>query len=174
MTNQKLPPKITHYTYMDSPIGQLLLAGCKDHLRNIQFPSGKHSQLVAPEWQSGPEHFIKAKDELAAYFKGELHDFSLPLVFEGTDFQNDTWRALCDISYGTVASYGDVAKTIGRPKASRAVGAANGLNPLPIIVPCHRVIGANKTLTGFGGGLEVKKYLLDLEARFDPNSERLI
>ncbi|MBK9168153.1 MAG: methylated-DNA--[protein]-cysteine S-methyltransferase [Bryobacterales bacterium] len=112
-----------------------------------------------------PNHPVVAEAlrQLHAYFAGELHEFDLPLAPEGTPFQRRVWEALRAIPYGETRSYGDIAKAIGAPKASRAVGAANGRNPIPVVVPCHRVIGADGSLTGFGGGLAIKRTLLDLE-----------
>lgn len=111
--------------------------------------------------------------QLEAYFEGKLVDFDIPMELVGTDFQKDVWTALCDIPYGETISYGELARRIDRPKASRAVGAANGANHLPIIIPCHRVIGANKSLTGFGGGVETKQFLLELEQGEDPQMSLL-
>lgn len=118
-----------------------------------------------PEWRRDDALFKEAFTQLAAYFAGGLTTFDLPLHFAGTAFQKTVWRALIDIPFGETVSYGALATTIGRPTASRAVGAANGANPLPIIAPCHRVIGADRSLTGFGGGLETKSFLLDHERR---------
>ena len=108
--------------------------------------------------------FSEAIAQLEEYFAGERRDFSLPLPLEGTPFQTTVWSALRTIPYGATVSYGELARRIGRPSASRAVGAANGANPLPIILPCHRVIGADRSLKGFGGGLETKRFLLAFEA----------
>ena len=151
------------YSYLDSPVGQLLLVADADHLRMISFPAGSRRQEPAAEWRRDDTWFPQTTAQLRAYFDGELTRFSLPLLFDGTPFQNAVWQALCQIPYGTTTSYGALAKTIGRPKASRAVGAANGANPLPIVVPCHRVIGADNSLTGFGGGVDVKHFLLTHE-----------
>ena len=118
-----------------------------------------------PEWRRDDGLFKDAFAQLSAYFAGELTVFDLPLRFTGTSFQMTVWQALIDIPYGETVSYGALATTIGRPTASRAVGAANGANPLPIVAPCHRVIGADHSLTGFGGGLETKRFLLDHERR---------
>jgi len=107
---------------------------------------------------------LEAADQLGAYFAGELHEFDLPLAPRGTPFQRGVWDAVSAIPYGSTATYADIAAAVGRPSACRAVGAANGRNPLPLIVPCHRVIGAAGALTGYGGGLERKRSLLDLEA----------
>jgi O-6-methylguanine DNA methyltransferase len=106
---------------------------------------------------------VEAVRQLEAYFRGELREFQLPLDFEGTDFQKRVWRQLQTIPYGQTRSYSEIAQAIGRPRAVRAVGAANGANPIAIVVPCHRVIGANGTLVGYGGGLPLKKRLLELE-----------
>lgn len=114
--------------------------------------------------------FKPVKQQLAAYFAGELTDFNLVLAPEGTDFQLAVWTALQKIPYGETCSYGDIANRIGKPEASRAVGAANGQNPLPIVIPCHRVIGSNGSLTGFGGGLDCKQFLLRLEQTHAPFS----
>jgi methylated-DNA-[protein]-cysteine S-methyltransferase len=108
--------------------------------------------------------FKEVKYQLDAYFAGELQDFDLPLLPTGTRFQERVWQALAEIPYGETWSYGELARHIGKPKASRAVGAANGINPIPVIIPCHRVIGSSGKLTGFGGGLETKQYLLKLES----------
>ena len=121
-------------------------------------------QYAGVEWRSLEiEPFDPSPDELRAYFAGELRQFSLPLAPSGTEFQLDVWNALRAIPYGETTSYGELAKRIGRPAAVRAVGAANGANPLPIVVPCHRVIGSNGSLTGFGGGIPLKQALLELE-----------
>jgi methylated-DNA-[protein]-cysteine S-methyltransferase len=114
--------------------------------------------------------FKPVKQQLAAYFAGELTTFALTLAPKGTDFQLAVWAALEKIPYGTTCSYGDIAKCIGKPEASRAVGAANGQNPLPIVIPCHRVIGSNGALIGFGGGLDCKEFLLRLEQTHAPFS----
>ena len=131
----------------------------------ISFPSG--SQIVEPrsEWRRDDALFKDCFAQLGAYFGGELTRFDLPLHFTGTPFQTTVWRALIDIPYGETVSYGALAAMIGRPTASRAVGAANGANPLPIVAPCHRVIGADHSLTGFGGGLSTKRFLLEHERR---------
>jgi methylated-DNA-[protein]-cysteine S-methyltransferase len=107
----------------------------------------------------------RPRARLQAYFAGELRDFELPLAAAGTPFQQSVWRALCDIPYGETISYGELARRIGQPKAARAVGLANGQNPIAIVVPCHRVIGADGSLTGYGGGLERKRWLLAHESK---------
>ncbi len=152
-----------YYSYVDSPIGPLLLAGDGEALSLIAFSRGKKSRGAEQDWQRRDDVFGQARRELGEYFDGRRRDFDLPLRPEGTEFQRDVWDALRTIPYGATCSYADIARKIGRPKASRAVGMANGSNPLPIVVPCHRVIGANGSLTGFGGGIETKRFLLELE-----------
>jgi methylated-DNA-[protein]-cysteine S-methyltransferase len=125
------------------------------HLRPFQMPLGERND--ANRWMN------QAAEELRAYFKGNLRVFGVPLDMQGTDFQLDVWKHLQKIPYGETRSYAQVAASIGRPKAVRAVGAANGSNPVAIIVPCHRVIGSSGKLTGYGGGLPLKKRLLELE-----------
>ena len=151
------------YGYLESPVGQLLLVADKDHLRGISFPDGSRKQEPQAGWRRDDAYFPDTVAQLRAYFAGELREFSLPLLFGGTTFQKTVWQALCDIPYGETTSYGALAAKLGNAKASRAVGAANGANPLPIIAPCHRVIGADNSLTGFGGGVDVKHFLLTLE-----------
>lgn len=151
------------YGWLDSPVGRLLVAGDGDRLRLISFAAGGRVRRPAASWRRRDEAFEDAFAQLRAYFAGERTRFDLPLELAGTSFQNAVWSALLDIPYGETVSYGELAKRIGRPTASRAVGAANGANPLPIVVPCHRVIGANGSLTGFGGGIETKQYLLQHE-----------
>jgi len=124
-----------------------------------------------PDWIFNEKPFAAARQQLEEYFAGERKDFDLPLHLSGTDFQIQVLQELRRIPYGETRSYGDIAKRIGRPKAMRAVGAANGRNPIPIIVPCHRVIGSSGDLTGFGGGLDTKEALLRLEAE---NSDVLL
>ncbi|WAJ29208.1 methylated-DNA--[protein]-cysteine S-methyltransferase [Antarcticirhabdus aurantiaca] len=153
----------TLFTFLDSPIGPLLLAGDGERLSRIGFPSGKGVVAPRPDWRRADGAFASARAQLGDYFAGRRHAFDLALDPVGTPFQLEVWRALLDIPAGETISYGELARRIGRPAASRAVGAANGANPLPIVVPCHRVIGANGTLTGFGGGLDTKRRLLDLE-----------
>ncbi|MBL4870582.1 MAG: methylated-DNA--[protein]-cysteine S-methyltransferase, partial [Robiginitomaculum sp.] len=143
---------ITHYGYMDSPLGLLMLAGCEQGLRLINFPKGSQARQPLPHWTSEQNMFTQAREQLRAYFDGNLQIFSVPLLLEGTPFQKTVWQALQNVPYGQLASYGDIAKAIGKSGAARAVGGANNANPIPIIVPCHRIIGADKSLTGFGGG----------------------
>ena len=153
----------TYYLYHSSPIGKLLLAGDGDNLNLLGFPSGSMARKHEKGWVKGSSPFKEVISQLEGYFAGELKDFDLPLAPVGTEFQQTVWEALTEIPYGETWSYGQLAKHIGRPKAYRAVGAANGLNPIPVIIPCHRVIGSNGKLTGFGGGIKTKEYLLNLE-----------
>ena len=154
-----------YYDYLDSPVGRLLLVADGQGLRHVAFENGRHSTPVADDWQRGPGALHEARAQLKAYFAGKLREFDLPLAPQGTEFQQRVWLALLRIRYGATASYGDIARAVGEPNASRAVGAANELNPIAIVVPCHRVIGSNGTLTGYGGGLPNKKFLLDLEQK---------
>lgn len=151
------------FTYYASPIGDLLLAGTEDTLAVIGFPSGKGRKQPEPDWVQNDRAFPEARQQLDEYFAGDRKKFDLKLAPSGTAFQLEVLDALCEIPYGETRSYQDLATGIGRPKAVRAVGAANGRNPLPIVIPCHRVIGADGSLTGFGGGLPTKQFLLELE-----------
>jgi methylated-DNA-[protein]-cysteine S-methyltransferase len=147
---------------VESPVGPLTLAGRSGRLRHLRMVD----QTYEPRregWESDDTAFGDAVAQLQAYFAGDLHDFELDLDLVGTDFQRRVWAALVTIPYGETRSYGQIALQVGSPGASRAVGLANGHNPVGIIVPCHRVIGANGSLTGYGGGLERKKQLLDME-----------
>ena len=157
----------TFYSYCPSPVGDLLLAGDGCNLQIIGFPEGKARTRHEDEWVRDDAKFIEVKKQLAAYFAGELKTFDLALAPQGTEFQQSVWQALRSIPYGQTCSYGEIAQQIGKPKASRAVGAANGQNPIPIIIPCHRVIGSTGKLTGFGGGLAAKETLLSLEHNAD-------
>ncbi len=150
------------YHFVDAPFGKLLLAG-EDALELVGFPRGKMAVGVGEGWVEDRHSFTDASAQLLAYFGGELKEFSVKMKPSGTVFQREVLDALNSIPYGETRSYKDIAEMIGRPKSVRAVGAANGRNPLPIIIPCHRVIGANGSLTGFGGGVDVKAYLLKLE-----------
>jgi methylated-DNA-[protein]-cysteine S-methyltransferase len=148
---------------LDSPVGRLLVAGDGKSLIQVHFQSGPRPLRPPKSWIADPAPFRAAIAQLGEYFAGARRTFELPLAPRGTEFQRRVWRALREIPYGKTISYGELARRIGQPSASRAVGLANGANPLPIIVPCHRVIGADGTLTGFGGGLAVKRKLLALE-----------
>ena len=155
---------VTYYTYIDTPVGKLMLAGCDDHgLRYIAFQCGKGTMAPKPEWKQSAAPFRAVERQLREYFQGKRTAFDVKLHPKGTPFQKSVWKALAGIPYGETRSYGDIAKAVGRPAAVRAVGLANGRNPLPIVVPCHRVIGASGKLVGYGGGLAVKQALLDRE-----------
>jgi len=147
-------------TTHDTPIGQLTLAADETGLRHIVFAQGSRCLEAPSHWVRKSEGFEDVQRQLDEYFEGTRQRFSLTLAPQGTDFQKSVWQALADIDYQETCSYADIARSIGKPKASRAVGAANGANPIPIIIPCHRVIGANGKLTGFGGGLPTKQWLL--------------
>ena len=156
---------VVYYTTFESPVGPLLLAGDSNALQRVSFESSKHSALTQAEWKQNRAAFAEVIRQLQAYFRGELKVFDVPLAMEGTDFQLRVWNALRAIPYGETISYAQLAERIGNPKAVRAVGLANGSNPIPIIVPCHRVIGSDGSLTGFGGGLPIKKILIELESK---------
>ncbi|HEY5646606.1 MAG TPA: methylated-DNA--[protein]-cysteine S-methyltransferase [Pseudomonadales bacterium] len=153
------------YSYMDSPIGRLLLAGDRNSLQLIGFSSGGKARGADPEWERFDEPFRQVKQQLSEYFEGRRRAFDLALAPDATPFQARVLEALRAIPYGETRSYKDVAVAVGNPKAVRAVGGANGNNPIPIVIPCHRVIGSDGGLTGFGGGLDTKRFLLDLERR---------
>ena len=153
------------FTQIESPIGPLLLAADDASLREIHFVNGRHPCKPDSSWKEDRPPLKETIRQLRAYFAGELENFDLPLAPQGTSFQQEVWRRLCDIPYGETISYGKLATWIGNPKACRAVGHANGSNPIPIVIPCHRVIGSNGKLTGFGGGLPIKEKLLALERR---------
>ena len=153
------------FTYLSSPIGSLLLAADNIALREITFPKNGAPASPQPDWIEDESAFAEPIRQLRAYFTGDLEAFDLPLAPKGTPFQQKVWGELLSIPFGETISYGQLAKRIGNPKASRAVGLANGSNPIPIIIPCHRVIGSNGKLTGYGGGLPIKEKLLALERR---------
>ena len=152
------------YRTIESPIGPLTLAGRGSVLTNLRMVDQTYEPSHA-DWSPDSGAFADAVDQLGAYFAGELTDFDLPLDLRGTEFQQRVWEALLTIPYGQTRSYGEIAQQIGAPGAARAVGLANGHNPIAIVVPCHRVIGASGSLTGYGGGLDRKRNLLDLETR---------
>jgi len=154
----------THYTTMASPLGELQLVAGPRGLTRIVFPDDRQPVYPQAHWKPADRVVRTAERQLTEYFAGDREEFDLPLDPNGTPFQMRVWRALLQIPYGETVSYGELARRIGRPKAQRAVGAANGSNPLPIIVPCHRVIGSNGSLTGYGGGLDIKRHLLDIES----------
>lgn len=147
-----------------SPVGPLLLVADDQALRVIEFENPRHPIKPSPHWQAGDTVVIRlAEQQLGEYFRGDRRHFDLPLAPVGTDFQRQVWATLAGIPYGQTISYAQLAQRVDKPSAMRAVGAANGRNPLPIVLPCHRVIGADGSLTGFGGGLPTKQYLLQLE-----------
>jgi methylated-DNA-[protein]-cysteine S-methyltransferase len=156
---------MTYFNYMESPVGRLLLAGNESGLNLLAFADGKKARQPAPDWVQDAVILREAAGQLKAYFAGELREFDLPLKLQGTPFQLAVWRALQDIPYGETTSYGELARRVGTPKGSRAVGLANGSNPIAIVVPCHRVIGSSGKLTGYGGGLDNKEILLALERK---------
>jgi methylated-DNA-[protein]-cysteine S-methyltransferase len=153
------------YTHIDdSPVGPLLLAGDSEALHVLAFGKGIRPREIDADWMPDTKGVLKdVRRELDQYFAGQLKKFATPLAFTGTSFQNQVWKELTRIPYGETISYLDLAKRINNPKAVRAVGMANGANPIAIIVPCHRVIGSNGSLNGFGGGLPTKRALLELE-----------
>jgi methylated-DNA-[protein]-cysteine S-methyltransferase len=149
------------FTFVDTPIGAILVAGDAGAVHEIRFAGAE------PEdgWEHDDDALKYATVQLRSYFAGKRRDFDLPLAPRGTEFQLAVWNALRQIPYGGTTTYAELARTIGRPSAVRAVGAANGANPIPIVIPCHRVIGSSGSLTGFGGGLPTKRWLLEHEAR---------
>lgn len=154
---------VTRYNYLQTAIGELLLAGDGEALCLLGFPAGKMQRRHEEGWVRDDSCFVQARQQLLEYFAGERQQFTLMLNPRGTEFRRAVWQALTEIPFGETWTYGQLADYIGRPKASRAVGAANGANPIPVIIPCHRVIGAGGKLTGFGGGLATKRQLLELE-----------
>lgn len=156
------------YDFLETPIGRLLLVADEHGLRHIDFPRSDQGERIERDWRRHRRYLGAAIEQLEAYFGGRLHAFDVALVAHGTTFRKAVWNALARIPYGETISYGELARRIGDPAASRAVGAANGANPLPIVVPCHRVIGSSGKLTGFGGGLPIKQWLLDHERRHAP------
>lgn len=154
------------YCVWESPVGPLLIAGDGEALRYIYFPKNGKAARPEPGWiESATGVVAQAMTQLREYFAGKRKDFDLPVAVEGTAFQRSVWRALQEIPYGATISYGELARRVGNPKASRAAGSANGANRIPIVIPCHRVIAAGGKLGGFGGGLPIKEALLELEGR---------
>lgn len=168
LSGDRLSPVTDQWWSVPSPVGGLRLLGEEGRLRGILFERGRRPAPPPPESAPDAAPFREAIRQLAAYFAGELETFDLPLAPEGTAFQLDVWRLLQGIPYGETTSYGELARRLGRPDAARAVGAANGSNPIPIVIPCHRVVGADGSLTGFGGGIENKRWLLRHEASRRP------
>jgi methylated-DNA-[protein]-cysteine S-methyltransferase len=153
------------YTYLESPIGPLLISGDANGLQQILFSTNGRPAVPDPSWQQDSSKLAEVIRQLCAYFAGERENFDLALSPKGTPFQQKVWSELLKIPYGETISYGELARRIGNSNASRAVGLANGSNPIPIVIPCHRVIGSNGKLTGYGGGLPIKEKLLALEKR---------
>lgn len=151
------------YTSIDSPIGELLLLGDGDALHGLYMQEGRKPKRIAPQWKRSAAPFTFVEAQLREYFAAERITFDVPLAMAGGEFERQVWSALRDIPYGETVSYGEIAQRVGQPSAARAVGLANGRNPISVIVPCHRVIGANGSLTGYGGGLQRKRLLLELE-----------
>ena len=156
-----------YYSFLESPIQQLMLTSDGEALTGLRMIEHRHAPVMTEAWRldDNVRPFAEAKRQLAAYFNGELSEFDLPLILQGTDFQRLIWRELQKVPFGETMSYGQMAQRIGNPNASRAVGAANGRNPISIIVPCHRLIGSTGKLTDYGGGLERKEWLLTHEKR---------
>ena len=153
------------YQWMESPTGRLLLVADEQGLRQVLFAEGRTPARVEPGWENHDRWVREPIRQLRAFFRGELEQFDLPLKPEGTAFQQRVWSDLQKIPYGQTISYGELARRLGNPAASRAVGLANGSNPIAIIIPCHRVIGSNGKLTGYGGGLHNKQWLLEFERK---------
>lgn len=153
------------YAYYPSPIGRLLMNSDGSVVTGLHFDGEKHVPPMGGDWRLDPELpvFARLRAQLDEYFAGERHDFDVPIQPSGTAFQRRVWAVLCEIPYGATTSYGAMARRLGQPTATRAVGAANGRNPISILVPCHRAIGADGSLTGYAGGLERKQALLQLE-----------
>jgi methylated-DNA-[protein]-cysteine S-methyltransferase len=152
------------YTTIDSPIGELLLVGDGEMLHRLDIRGGRYPLAVHPSWHQSADSFREVRDQLSDYFAGRRRTFDVPLALSGSEFERRVWQALRQIPYGETRSYGQLARRLSDPGAARAVGLANARNPVAVIVPCHRVIGSDGTLTGYGGGLERKRFLLDLEA----------
>jgi methylated-DNA-[protein]-cysteine S-methyltransferase len=154
----------TLYTTMASPIGELLLVGDGETLSGLYMQDGRKPKRIAADWSESTAPFANVRRQLEEYFAGERTSFDVQLAPEGAPFEREVWLALEEIPYGETVSYGEIARRVGQPGAARAVGTANGRNPIAVIVPCHRVIGADGSLTGYGGGLERKRLLLELES----------
>ncbi len=155
---------------IDSPVGPLLLTGDGRSLTGLHFSNKLRRTRVEPAGAPAPASvLVETRRQLDAYFAGDLEVFDVPVAPHGTEFQELVWSTLLSIPFGMTATYGDIARRLGmQPGAARAVGLANGANPIAIVIPCHRVIGADGTLTGYGGGLERKRFLLDLESKKAP------
>lgn len=164
--NARMQDATLHFDDMDSPIGRLRLIASETKLVGIWFEGGRDAARPHPALSRRSSTMLeRTRAQLEEYFAGARREFELPLDPRGTDFQRSVWRRLLQIPYGETTTYGALARELGDPGASRAVGLANGSNPIPIVIPCHRVIGANGSLTGFGGGLPIKQALLELESK---------
>jgi methylated-DNA-[protein]-cysteine S-methyltransferase len=154
-----------YFTHFDTPMGTMLAVATDDAITDLHIVSGKYVPKIDEQWIDSPKLpvFLQLRQELHEYFDGKRKRFEVKLAPVGTEFQKAAWKALTKIPFGQTRSYGEQAAAIGNPKAVRAIGAANGRNPIAIVVPCHRVIGANGTLTGYAGGLDKKEFLLKLE-----------
>jgi methylated-DNA-[protein]-cysteine S-methyltransferase len=155
----------TIYTYIDSPLCRIMVLGDGQFVTGLFMPDHKGRPELDPSWQLAEAPFAAIRDQLAEYFAGRRQEFSVPLKLVGTPFQRSVWQELLRIPFGSTISYAKLARRIGQPTASRGVGNANGRNPISILVPCHRVIGANGQLTGYGGGIDRKQWLLEWESR---------
>ena len=155
----------TCYSYIDGPLGRMFVQGNETFLTGLFLPQHKGWAGPDPAWTQSDMAFTAVREQLAAYFAGELEQFDLPLKLAGTPFQQRVWQELVRIPFGTTITYAELARHVGQPSASRAVGNANSRNPVSIIVPCHRVIGADGKLTGYAGGVDKKRWLLDWERR---------
>ncbi len=161
-----------YYDIMQSPVGPIIAVKDGKSLRYLGFQHGKHPLQIADNWKQSPKMLKTIFSQIQEYFRGERFAFDLPLATYGTAFQQSVWSALIDIPYGHTVSYRDIAVAIGRPRAYRAVGSANGKNPIPLIIPCHRVVGSNGKLAGYSSGIEIKTELLKIEAANSPYSQR--
>jgi methylated-DNA-[protein]-cysteine S-methyltransferase len=161
----KEPSTAIYFATMESPIGSLRLAGNESGLVRILFEHEDMESSAEAPWLEDDNNLGKPIQQLTEYFNEERHTFDIPLFPNGTPFQKSVWNELLTIQYGETTTYGALAHQLGNPKASRAVGTANGQNPIPILIPCHRVIGSNGSLTGYAGGLDIKEYLLNLERK---------
>ncbi|GIL01193.1 MAG: methylated-DNA--protein-cysteine methyltransferase [Alphaproteobacteria bacterium] len=169
-----MPDEPVFFCHVDTPIGPMLLAGGPGRLLVASFPSGGRARRPRPGWAEDRAALAAAAGQLGEYFAGERTEFELQLEPRGNPFQMAVWAEMRRIPYGETVSYGEIARRIGEPlSASRAVGAASGANPLPVFIPCHRVVGADRSLVGFGGGLPTKRFLLDLEFRVRPPGDTL-
>jgi len=158
-----MTPTTTYYDLFDTPAGQMIVVQDAKGVRHIDFQEGAVPLAIDSQWQRNPDFCHTAREQLQDYFSGKLTRFDLPLAPQGTEFQQRVWVELAKVPFGETHSYGELALALGQPGASRAVGMANGRNPLSIVLPCHRIVGSNQKLTGYRGGLAIKRQLLKLE-----------